>query len=213
MERFADATVDQIYEQMKPGIGRQGNERQAAYRKIMQSSRNFKATEPAIPHPLRIKTDKAAELLPDHIFVNEQGNFKTTLTNWETIVLTAQRLDRDFAGWLRNYPRKPWSIAYTWDNGGLIRPGYPDFVIFRRQNGDIIADLLEPHFGIDSLAKAQGLCRFAEQHGGKFGRIDWIEVKGSQIKRLALNKKNIRDRVLATNVDGAIKSLFNELGT
>ena len=213
MEKFSDAIVDEIHERMKPKIRKQPEERQAAYRRIMQTSRAFKATEPAVPDPLRIKTDADANLLSDHLFVSEKGEFKAALNNWETKVLAAARLGKGFTGWLRNYPRKPWSIAYTYQSGGVTTPGYPDFVVFRREGGEIIADLLEPHFGADSLAKAHGLCRFAEQHGAKFGRIEWIHVEGSQIKCLDLSKKSIRDKVLATSVDGALDSLFSALGT
>ena len=213
MEKFADTIVDESHERMKPQIRKQPEERQAAYRRIMQTSRAFKATEPAVPDPLRIKTDSDAKVLSDHLFVSEKDEFKAALNNWETAVLAAARLGKGFAGWLRNYPRKPWSIAYTYQSGGVSLPGYSDFVIFRRESGEIIADMLEPHFGSDSLAKAHGLCRFAEQHGARFGRIEWIQVEGSQIKRLNLAKKSTRDRVLATSVDGAIDSLFSALGT
>lgn len=213
MEKAADAILDTLHERMKPKIGRQPEERQAAYRRIMQTSRDFKATEPAIPDPLRLKTDADAKPLPGHLFVTEQDGFKAALNTWETPVLAAARAGKGFAGWLRNYPRKPWSVAYTYQSGGVTTPGYPDFVVFRREDGEIIADLLEPHFGADSLAKAQGLCRFTEKHGNKFGRIEWIKVEGSQIKRLDLTKKSIRDKVLATLVDGAIDTLFNAFGT
>lgn len=59
----------------------------------------------------------------------------------------------------------------------------------------------------------KGLCRFAEQHGNKFGRIEWIKIEGSQIKRLNVNSAQVRARVLATNVDSAIDSLFEAFGT
>ena len=80
---------------------------------------------------------------------------------------------------------------------------------------NIVADLLEPHHpgNADSLAKAKGLCKFAEQHGDKFGRIEWIKIEGSQIRRLRLDSQQVREKVLATNVDGAIDSLFEAFGT
>ena len=213
MEKAADAIVDTMHERMKPKIGKLPEERRAAYRRIMQTSRDFKATEPTIPNPLRLKTDADAKLLPDHLLVTEHGEFKAALNGWETSVLTAAKAAPGFTGWLRNYPRKPWSIAYTYDDNGVTTPGYPDFVIFRQDGKHIRVDLLEPHQGADSLAKAHGLCRFAEEHGDHFGRIEWIKVEGSQIKRLNLNTKNVRERVLATKVDGAIDTLFNAHGT
>jgi type III restriction enzyme len=213
VEKLADGIIDQVYEKLKSQIRNKPEERQAAYRRIMQTSRHFKATEPAVPDPLRIKTDADWKSLPDHLYVSEKGDFKAYLNTWEEMVLTSERNSQGFAGWLRNSPRKPWSIAYIYESAGTVMPGYPDFIIFRRQGRDIVADLLEPHFGADALAKAKGLCRFAEEHGGKFGKIEWIQVRGDQIKRLALNKRNIREKVLATSVDGAIDSLFEAFGT
>ncbi len=216
VETEAQTQLEVAYEKRKPEILKLPDERRAAYRRIMQTSRDFKATEPSIPDPLRIKTDKDALVHKNHLFVPEKGDFKAKLNTWETIVLAAARNGRGFAGWLRNYARKPWSIAYTYTNSeGQTAPGYPDFVVFRREGEHVVVDLLEPHHtgSADSLAKVKGLCRFAEQHGDKFGRIEWIKIEGSQIKRLNVNSALVRANVLATNVDSAIDSLFEAHGT
>jgi type III restriction enzyme len=216
VESEAQKLLEAAYEKRKPEIQKLADERRAAYRRIMQTSRDFKATEPSVPEPLRLKTDKDAVAQKGHIFIPEKGDFKAKLNDWETKVLAAARNGNGFAGWLRNYARKPWSIAYTYTNSdGQTAPGYPDFVVFRRDGEHVIVDVLEPHHtgSADSLVKVKGLCRFAELHGDKFGRIEWIKIEGSQIKRLNVNSAHIRARVLATNVDSAIDSLFEAHGT
>jgi type III restriction enzyme len=217
VETEAQKLIEEIYEKRKPEIAKQlSTERRGAYRRIMQTSRGFKATEPSVPDPLRLKTEKNAMGQADHLFVTEKGEFKAALNNWETPVLVAVRKVPGFAGWLRNHARKPWSIAYTYTNSeGQTAPAYPDFVVFRKEGKHIVVDLLEPHNPkwSDSLAKAQGLCKFAEDHGDKFSRIEWIEVEGSQIKRLNLNNSKVRAEVMKTKVDGAIPSLFDAFGT
>ncbi|MBX3331114.1 MAG: DEAD/DEAH box helicase family protein [Nitrospira sp.] len=216
LEDEAQKLLEAAYEKRKPEVLKLPDERRAAYRRIMQTSRDFKATEPSIPDPLRIKTDKDAVALKDHLFIPEKGDFRAWLNTWETTVLAAARKGQGFAGWLRNYPRKPWSIAYIYTNSeGQITPGYPDLVVFRREGKHVVVDLLEPHHtgNADSLAKVKGLCRFAEQHGDKFGRIEWIKIEGSQIKRLNVNSTQVRANVQATNVDSAIDSLFEAHGT
>jgi len=216
VETEAQTLLEAAYEKRKPEILKLPDERRAAYRRIMQTGRDFKATEPSVPDPLRIKTDKDAVAHKDHLFVPEKSDFKAKLNTWETPVLAAARKGVGFAGWLRNYPRKPWSIACTYTNSeGQVAPGYPDFVVFRREGKHVIVDLLEPHHtgSADSLAKAKGLCRFAELHGERFGHIEWIKLEGSQIKRLNVNSAQVRAKVLATNVDGAIDSLFEAYGT
>ena len=87
--------------------------------------------------------------------------------------------------------------------------------MFRREGKHVLVDLLEPHHtgNADSLSKVQGLCRFAEQHGDKFGRIEWITIEGSQIRRLNVNSAKVRSNVLATKVDSAIPSLLEAHGT
>lgn len=127
-------------------------------------------------------------------------------------MLAAARKAPGFGGWLRNYARKPWSIANTYTNSeGQTAPGYSDFVVFRNEGQHIIVDLPEPHHTgfANSLAKAHGLCKFAEKHGDKFGRIEWIKIEDSPIKRLNLNSRQVRAEVLRTNVEGAIDTLFN----
>ena len=216
VETEAQKLIEESYETRKPGVAKLSTERKAAYRRIMQTSRDFKATEPSVPDPLRLKTDKNATAQKDHLFVTDKGVFKAALNNWETRVLAAARKAPGFAGWLRNYARKPWSIAYTYTNSeGQTTPGYPDFVVFRREGQHIIVDLLEPHHtgSADSLMKVHGLCKFAEEHGDKFGRIEWIKIEGSQIKRLNLNSRRVRAEVLKTKVDGAMDTLFNVQGT
>lgn len=216
VETDAQRLIEEAYEKRKPEIRGLSAERRGAYRRIMQTSREFKATEPSVPDPLRLKTDKNAAPQPDHLFVPESGDFMAALNRWEGTVLAAARKMPGFAGWIRNYARKPWSIAYTYTNAdGQTAPGYPDFVVFRKEGNHLVVDLLEPHdTGLaDSLAKAKGLCKFADEHGDKFGRIEWVKIEGSQIKRLNLNRQNVRERVLATNVDSALDTLFNTVGT
>jgi type III restriction enzyme len=216
VETEAQKLIEETLEKRKPEIAQLPTERRGAYRRIMQTSRDFRATEPSVPDPLRVKTDKDATAQADHLFVTDKGEFKAALNTWEASVLAAARKAPGFSGWLRNYARKPWSIAYTYTNSqGQTAPGYPDFVVFRKEEKHIVVDLLEPHHTAfsDSLVKSHGLCKFAEEHGDKFGRIEWIKIEGSQIKRLNLNSPKVRAEVLRTKAEGAIDSLFEAFGT
>lgn len=216
VETEAQKLIEETFEKRKPEIVQLPTERRGAYRRIVQTSRNFKASDLSVPDPLRVKTDKDATAQADHLFVTDKGEFKAALNTWEASVLAAARKAPGFSGWLRNYARKPWSIAYTYTNSqGQTAPGYPDFVVFRKEGKHIVVDLLEPHrtgFS-DSLVKSHGLCKFAEEHGDKFGRIEWIKVEDSQIKRLNLNSPKVRAEVLRTKAEGAIDSLFEAFGT
>ena len=75
---------------------------------------------------------------------------------------------------------------------------YPDFLVFRRQGGGIVCDILEPHALAweDSVAKAKGLAAFARDHGDDFGRIQLIAKFGRSYKKLSLDDIETRDKVL-----------------
>ena len=106
------------------------------------------------------------------------GLFRLTLIGWEEAVLTAERQRPGFVTWTRNFDRKPWSLAVPYEFGGQRRPLFPDFIVVRRAREHYVADLLEPHLGEDSVAKAKGLAQFADRHGNEFGRIEMIRMEG-----------------------------------
>lgn len=60
VETEAQELIEESYETRKPEIAKLSTERKAAYRRIMQTSRDFGATEPSVPDHLRLNTDKNA---------------------------------------------------------------------------------------------------------------------------------------------------------
>ena len=48
-----------------------------------------------------------------------------------------------------------------------MKPLYPDFALFRKAKGKIVADILDPHSSSysDAIPKAEGLAKSAEMHG------------------------------------------------
>jgi hypothetical protein len=73
VEAEAQKLIEETYEKRKPEIAQLPTERRGAYRRIMQTSRDFKTTEPSVPDPLRLKTDSNATLQADHLFVTDKG--------------------------------------------------------------------------------------------------------------------------------------------
>lgn len=127
VETEAQNVLEATHEKRKSEIQKLPTERRPHTGGSIQTSRDFKATGPSIPDPLRLKTDKDAVAHKDHLFVPDKGDFKAALNSWEAKVLAAARTKPGFAGWLRNYARKPWSIAYTYTNSeGQTAAGYPD---------------------------------------------------------------------------------------
>jgi type III restriction enzyme len=89
---------------------------------------------------------------------------------------------------------------------------YSDFLVFRRQGGGIICDILEPHSlsWEDSVAKAKGLAEFASKHGDEFGRIQLIAKFGKAYKKLSLDDIETRDQALAVTTSDHLKLLFED---
>lgn len=122
-------------------------------------------------------------------------NCQMVLNGWERAVLHEERQRPDFLAFLRNLDRKRWALSFAYDFNGT-KPGYPDFLIFRRHGAAIVTDILEPHQGEDSVSKAKGLATFARDYGRWFGRIEMIRLIDDRICRLSLNDPETQATVL-----------------
>ena len=77
-------------------------------------------------------------------------------------------------------------------------------------------DILEPHDPSrdDNVDKARALARFAERHGGQFGRIPLIRKRrtaggGAQIVRLEINRRDAWQQVLLVTTATQLDRLFH----
>ena len=139
------------------------------------------------------------------------NSWQPSTNAWETAVLKAEMERGDLVAWLRNEPRKAWSLCIPYQRRGEDRPLYPDLIVFRRVKGKLQVDLLDPHNPqlADAVEKAVGLARYAGKHGDYFGRIELITVgKDGDIKRLNLNKEAIREKVLPVKETAHLEALF-----
>ena len=114
-------------------------------------------------------------------------------------------------GWLRNLPRKDWSLCIPYTEGETIKPVYPDFIVFRKVKGKVVADILDPHSSSysDAIPKAKGLAKYAEIHGEQFGRIELIHKVNGHLKRIDLKDKTIREKVLKVTDRPDLDKLFD----
>lgn len=179
-------------------------EQRAAYRALQlvgrQPQRTMLIPEQQVVFPVSTK----AISMPGHLYVEEGTTdaFRTELNSWEGRIIKAELVREGFLSWLRNLPRKPWALSYAYDVSGGSKPGYPDFLIFRRDTtNNLRADILEPHRSeADSVAKAKGLALFAERYGESFGRIDLGIVENNSAIWLPMKDIGIRKRLLSDAV-------------
>ena len=155
----------------------------------------------------------------DHLFVDESGVARINLNNWEEGVLKEEQARIDYVCWLRNPPRKPWSLCIPYEMGGEQKPAYPDFIIIRKDvDEEFVIDILEPHDStrIDNLGKAKGFAEYARQNPG-VGRIQLIR-KGKdaaghdRFKRLDMARSAVRDKVSHAMTNDELDHIFETDG-
>jgi type III restriction enzyme len=155
----------------------------------------------------------------DHLFVDASGVARINLNTWEEGVLEEEQKQPDFVCWLRNPPRKSWSLCIPYEIGGEQKPAYPDFLIIRDdQEGKYVIDILEPHdpTRIDNLGKARGFAEYARQNPG-VGRIQLIRMgkdaaKNNRFKRLDMAKSAVRDKVSHAMTNDELDHIFETDG-
>jgi type III restriction enzyme len=178
------------------------------------SKHNFR-----LPETITQPKEQNGREYTDHLFVDEFGVARINLNDWEEGVLEEERKQPDFVCWLRNPPRKPWSLCIPYEMGGVQKPTYPDFVVVRDDlNEKYILDILEPHdpTRIDNLGKAKGFAEYARQNPG-VGRIQLIRMgrdgaNNNRFKRLDMAKSAVRDKVSRAMTNDELDHIFETDG-
>jgi type III restriction enzyme len=151
--------------------------------------------------PTAFDAIKGSKSYKKHLFVDADGDYHPSppLNSWERAVLAAESGGKGFRAWLRNPVRKEWSLGIPYEETGIPAVMYPDFLIFRSAGrGGIVVDILEPHAShqSDLAPKLGGLCKFADRHGDRFGRIELILLRESrgetEILRIDANEADVR---------------------
>ncbi len=177
------------------------------------SKHNFR-----LPETISVPKEPEGKIYDDHLFVNEHGKARIKLNNWEDGVLIEEQKQPDYVCWLRNPPRKSWSLCIPYEMGGEQRPTYPDFVIIRKDEDGYVVDILEPHdpTRIDNLGKARGFAEYARQNPG-VGRIQLIRmsrdaVGNKRFRRLDMAMGAVRDKVSRATSNDELDHIFETDG-
>lgn len=168
-----------------------------------------------LPETINCEHNATGRVYSNHLFVDNSGVARFSLNNWEEGVLDEEAARPDFVCWLRNPPRKPWSLCIPYEKDGMMKPAYPDFIVVRKDShGGYIVDILEPHdqTRTDNLGKAKGFTEYARQNPG-IGRIQLIRMASDgKFKRLDMSKSEIRDKVKQAINDDELTHIFNTDG-
>lgn len=183
-------------------------QRRQEYDEIMRLASDPEVT--SLVYPDTIEGKKGEKTWKKHVYANGGGNYPSELNNWESSVIAAEIVKPDVVGWLRNPERKLWSFCVPYQSGGQHKPLYPDFLVIRKEGGNFVVDLLDPHMLSleDAPAKAAGLAQFAAKHLHQFGRIELIILDGDKIKRLDLADEATRNKVRAVTSHEHLRQLY-----
>lgn len=182
----------------------------ASYSEVRNLAANPELTP--ISYPATIQGKESDDKWSKHLYVTKDGSFHAGFNEAEKNVLNLEIAKKEVVAWLRNVDRKSWALCVPYEVDGEFRVMYPDFLIIRKEKGQLIVDLIEPHSISlsDSPAKASGLAKFAAQHADKFGRIELILLDGTSAKRLDLTDEIVRNRVRGVKLLDQLKQLFEQ---
>lgn len=209
---------DAWFAQYRKKIKELPDDRQEAYRQITALSAEPQDVDLARPvsrfEPTKAREADGSETdIPtykQHLLCDEEGFYPAELGDWERPVLSAELKRNGFRFWYRN-PNRPsqdsLGIAYIeGDDTKIIRP---DFIFFAEQDGEIVADIVDPHgfHFADALPKLKGLARYAETHGHIYRRIEAVAKAGNKLRILDLIRADVRQAVMrATSAEAVYTS-------
>ncbi len=183
------------------------HDRQDAYRQIVALSTDPQDVDLARPmsrfEPTRAREQDGVEVnIPtytQHLLCDEQDLYPAELGTWEKAVLKAEQERDGFKFWYRN-PDRPsqdsLGIAFKGDEDTkIVRP---DFITLAEVNGEIVADIIDPHgFHLaDALPKLQGLAHYAETHSQIYRRIEAVAETSGKLRVLDLTRADVRQAVM-----------------
>lgn len=192
------------------------------YKKIVSNSDEVTSHAYHLPLDYSYVSDPNGKECQDHLYVNSAtGSIKIKLgSSWEEKLLEEERKDPYFLCWLRNPPRKDWSLAIPYTMNGVKKTAYPDFLIIKKNNDTgISVDILEPHDSskTDNLPKAKGFVEYAKENI-QVNSIQLIRQLADKntgkptLCRLDLSDFEVQQKIMLANNDEDLARIFEEKG-
>jgi type III restriction enzyme len=214
LEASAKILIDTWRKQHNGSINDLPDAKRALFYKIWQQAK--RAEEITLIMPSQITTADEGTRRPKHLYGDGKQLFPAILNGWEEDVLRTEIAKGDtLVGWYRNPTGGTAALAVPYDQSGTARTMYPDFVFFHSIDGEIVADIVDPHRpdAADTGPKWTGLSKYAKAHAEHFRRIVAV-IKGDDDQLVSLDLRNPDVGVAlatATNETG-IRKVFADYG-
>lgn len=157
------------------------------------------------------KTDKMTAY-DDHLLVDENGKAYFNLDDWEQDALDEEMGKEGFVCWIRNLPRKPWSLCVKYEDTDGIHPLYPDLIVVRKEAGEYKLVVLEPHWETakDNYPKAKGMLAYSKANE-QVSRIELIREVDGELWRLDFKDAIIRNKMKDVKDNDSLDTLFHKI--
>jgi type III restriction enzyme len=211
VQQTCEREFDRVWRQYKDDVEDMSPPAQEKYKELRRRGGRVASESMTMVETIEIR--KESPNWDGHTFVDQNGKFGWKAGSWERAVLEIETGRADFAGFLRNMPRKPWALCIPYGVGN-DQASYPDLLVFRRHKSRVLIDILEPHGDqfADHLAKAQGLARYAKEHGEALGRVEMVRLVKRKPERLNMQDEKIRGKVLKATTAEQLKDLYQDMG-
>ncbi|MBJ6611340.1 MAG: DEAD/DEAH box helicase family protein [Candidatus Thiothrix moscowensis] len=215
LELYAEQQFDTLYADHRRDIGKLKEQRRKHYERLRLATADPQPIAWLLPESIDFRRSKEAAVYDKHLFLQEDGQFQADLGTWEREVLQLELANPAVIGWFRNVDRKPWSLEIPYEDGGSVKPMFPDLLIVRQDAKGYQFDIIEPHDPSlkDNAAKVIGLAKFAEKHWMLFDRIQLVrKQKAADGKehyfRLDMGNDVVRKKILSVTDNTQLDQLF-----
>lgn len=215
LESWAQEEFDKLYSLNRSAIAKQPEMRRQHYDRLRLATAQPQPIEWVLPESIGFRRSRSAPAFDRHLYVEPNGEFHADLGTWEAEILGEELRRPECIAWLRNVDRQAWSLEVPYDEGGTVRPMFPDLLVVRKKGASLSFDILEPHDSsrADNVGKAVGLAQFAEKHGHLFGHIELIrkrQAAGSEsFLRLDFNDLAARRDTLRVTTPAQLDEIFS----
>lgn len=204
-DREADKLAKTWLSEYATNIRALGDDRKETYRQLVEMSADPQDVE-LVPPTAKFEPTKALQNgvetdIPTwlhHLLCDKDGSYPAELNGWEQRVLDREMKQAGFKFWYRN-PQQPGqsSLGIAYIESDQHKVMRPDFIFFAEQDGNPVADLVDPH-GLqyaDALPKLQGLASYAESHPTAFRRIESVAEANGVLRVLDLKRPEVREAI------------------
>jgi type III restriction enzyme len=214
LEGSAKTLIDTWRKQYNAEIGKLPDAKRAAFYTIWQQSKMPEQVQIILPSLVTVS--EASQAFEKHLYSDENNVYPAKLTGWEEDVLKTEiSREKSLLAWYRNPTGGTAALAVPYEESGLHRTMYPDFLFAHEADGSVVIDVVDPHRpdAADTGPKWRGLAAYAESHKDSVRRCLGV-IRGTSGSMLSLDLKNpaVVSRLQSVNNENDIRTLFDDLG-